>query len=727
MVKVKQHLLLLFSVFLLCVTLKAAPVFAQGTIYETSRLAGSDRYATSLAISKAGWAQASTVILVTGSDYADALSASALAKSNDAPILLIEKISLSSNIVTEIKRLRASKAILIGGTGVIGTKVESQLKELEINVIRIWGTDRYETSKKVAEKLGVKNGIIIATGSDFPDALSIAPIAGIKLMPILLSQKSSLNSGIAAFIKDKDIPVSYIIGGTGVLGTSIDVSVPNSKRLGGADRYSTNQIINNQFKDDLNFDTVYIAAGKNFPDAMSGSALAAKNNSPIFLTDNITTDVINLITNNKVKHVVILGGNGVIGRSIENIGNELKAKGGVIGTAGKGVVSLRFDDYQNVFKEKIYPMLIARGLPCSMALISRFNTEQSWGIGTTWDEISDWNRNGVEIWSHGTDHKDYSRNGYAGLYSEIVTSKAEIEVHNIKVIGWAEPGVAPYTSNLPYNGLNKPSDYNSVPGKLLMDTYALTEAGAYKPERILPTHIYHGLNHITASDGDETVATSEGKINSAIKNKTGIEVMCHAGSLGKPGNMTFEEFETLLDYIKAQWDNGSIEVLTPSGLCFADPNSSNRLKLNTDDSFEDLTASSKGAWSETKDWSGKDIKTSGGRTGNNFLRISSDTYESGVTQKIINLDQLGISGEQFVFEGWFRSYGVADTTGVVQINDYDNPAKLNIIHKEVSKGSSWTRVRFTFRISPTTKNITLTLLKGTEAGIDWDDVSIKII
>ena len=120
---------------------------------------------------------------------------------------------------------------------------------------------------------------------------------------------------------------------------------------------------------------------------------------------------------------------------------ERMSKGGVIGTAGKGVVALRFDDYQNAFGEKIYPLLLARGLPCSMALISRFNTAQSWGIGTTWDEVRNWNRNGVEIWSHGTDHKDYSQNGYAGLYSQIVTSKAEIEAQNIKVVGWVLPGV----------------------------------------------------------------------------------------------------------------------------------------------------------------------------------------------------------------------------------------------------------------------------------------------
>lgn len=414
-------------------------------------------------------------------------------------------------------------------------------------------------------------------------------------------------------------------------------------------------------------------------------------------------------------------------KSLSLLEKARKAKGGVIGTDGKGVVALRFDDYQNVFREKIYPLLVDRGLPSSMVLISRFNTEQSWGIGTTWDDVRDWNRNGVEIWSHGTDHKDYSKDGESGLYTQIVTSKEEIEAQDIKVEGWVLPGVEPTTSNLPYNGLTKPSDYDSTTGILLRDTYALSEGYAYEPQRTLPTDIYHGLNHITISDGGETVSSAIEKIDEAIKNKLGLEIMCHAGNLGAPGNLTLEEFETVLDYIKTEWDKGSIEVLTPSGLFFADPNSSSRLKLNADDSFEGLTKNNSGAWSETKDWTGKSIETSTGRTGNDFLRISSSADESGVTQKIVDLDKLGVQGEQFMFEGWFRSDDSEGTDGMVEISDYDDPNRLKIVKNVVSKDESWTRVRFVFAIPPNTKNITLTLYGGEGTSIDWDDVIIKII
>ncbi|MBU3190641.1 polysaccharide deacetylase family protein [Clostridium bowmanii] len=414
-------------------------------------------------------------------------------------------------------------------------------------------------------------------------------------------------------------------------------------------------------------------------------------------------------------------------KSLLLLQQERMSKGGVIGTAGKGVVALRFDDYQDAFGEKIYPLLIARGLPCSMALISRFNKAQSWGKGTTWDEVRNWNRNGVEIWSHGTDHKDYSKKGFAGLYSQIVTSKKEIEAQNIKVVGWALPGVRPSTKNLPYNGLTKPSDYNGTVGRLLMETYAITEAYAYLPPRTLPTNIYHGLSHYTVSDSFGSLATSEANIALAIKNKSGIELMCHPGNLGKPGRMTLDQFTTLLDYIKTQWDNGSIEVLTPSGLFFADPYSSTRLKLNADDSFEYLTVDNPGSWIGTGKWPENTIETSGGRTGTNFLRINDSIPNSGVLQNIISLDKLGVSGEEFLFEGWIRPYGMGTTTGTVKINDYDNPKELNIIKKIVSSSSSWTKVNFIFCIPPNTKTITLSLYRSNGAPMDWDDVSIKKI
>ena len=289
---------------------------AEGSVL---RLSGSDRYATSVAISKAGWSKANTVIIATGLNYPDALAASALTKSKDAPILLAGKNGLEQCVVEEIKRLKATQAVLVGGDDVVGTGVEAQLTDIGVSFTRISGTDRYDTSAKVAGMIGTGSGIILATGLNFPDALSIAPIAAIKSMPILLSPKASLDPSVSAFIAGKSIPVSYILGGSDVLSDSVAASLPNSRRLSGDDRYATNMSIINEFAGDLNFDTVYIATGLNFPDALSGSALAAKKNAPIILAgkDTISQEAIDLIKSKGVNNIVIIGGADVVSQNVE--------------------------------------------------------------------------------------------------------------------------------------------------------------------------------------------------------------------------------------------------------------------------------------------------------------------------------------------------------------------------------------------------------------------------
>lgn len=395
-----------------------------------------------------------------------------------------------------------------------------------------------------------------------------------------------------------------------------------------------------------------------------------------------------------------------------------RAKGGVIGTNGKGVVALRFDDYQDAFRTNIYPLLAARGLPASMALISRFNTAQSWGAGTTWADIISWNRNGVEMWSHGTNHNDYIPEGYAGLYREIVTSKAEIEAQGIKCKGWIKPGVTPLTAATPYDGLASLSDWGeSEVGRLIIDNYAISEAYAGGSYRLLPTKQHHGLDHQTISEG-VTLANAQAKLDMIADRGYGIEFMIHSGNIGESGNMSLAEFTTFLDYIVTKWEAGLIDVLTPSGLCFADPGTSRRLNLLISESFETASQWSLG--------SSCTIETSGGRTGNNFARIP-NTVTTSVAQYPDSLQALGLGGEHFIFEGWFRSNGAANTVGRVIIQDSDDSNRLNISKTKASNGSTWTRMRFAFGLHPDTNRLVIALTRSNQDGVDWDDVSVKII
>lgn len=252
------------------------------------RISGSDRYETAVNLSKNGWEQSDVAVLATGKNYPDALSATPLAYSYNAPLLLTDTNKVPAAVQEELKRLSVSEVIVIGGTSVITPNVEKELKSLGIKTItRISGKDRYETSVKIAEELGEVYGAVVANGEGYADALSIAPIASSLEMPILLTQKDRVPGSVLDYVVSSSIEFSFVIGGNQVVSNKVAEQFPNYERLSGKTRYETNSVIIDYFSDILNMSTPFIATGNNYPDALSGSALAAMYGSPLILTDPV--------------------------------------------------------------------------------------------------------------------------------------------------------------------------------------------------------------------------------------------------------------------------------------------------------------------------------------------------------------------------------------------------------------------------------------------------------
>lgn len=278
-----------------------------------NRFAGTDRYSTAVEISKNGWQSSNYVIIVSGENFPDALCSAPLAEKYDAPILLTQATGMTTAVIQEIQRLGAKNAIIIGGTGAVSADVEDQLKGINVTYTRIQGVDRYETSLKIAQAIGTSNGVVIASGENFPDALSIAPIAASEQMPILLIKSDVMPDNIKSFIQSNSSNKYYVIGGTGVINDSAINGISNLKRLGGTDRYQTNMLIINEFTSDEKFNSVYVATGENFADAIGGAAAAAKTSSPIILVNNSTSEEPIIESNvNTISNINILGGTAVI-------------------------------------------------------------------------------------------------------------------------------------------------------------------------------------------------------------------------------------------------------------------------------------------------------------------------------------------------------------------------------------------------------------------------------
>ncbi|WP_425806420.1 cell wall-binding repeat-containing protein [Desulfitobacterium sp. Sab5] len=301
-------------------TLSASSSGGTVSFVGSDRLAGDDRYETSAKIAQAGWKTSYYAILASGENFPDALCAAPLASKYNAPILLTSTDRLEDSTKNELSSLNVKNVIMIGGEGVLTGNVEQAIKNLGINVTRIAGQDRYETSMDVAKMLGNFDKAVIATGVDFPDVLSIAPIAAQKGIPILLTPKDSLSNSLKEYLNLK-VQKTYVLGDSSVVSDTVVEQLPSPQRLSGSDRYEDNIQIINAFENDLDLSSIYVATGDSFPDALSGSALAALTKSPVILVSNTLNQTTTNFLQSKstiLKKVTAFGGTGVVSDSLLN-------------------------------------------------------------------------------------------------------------------------------------------------------------------------------------------------------------------------------------------------------------------------------------------------------------------------------------------------------------------------------------------------------------------------
>ncbi|MDR3586725.1 MAG: cell wall-binding repeat-containing protein [Desulfosporosinus sp.] len=280
-----------------------------------TRLAGADRYATAQAIAKKGWTQSDYAVLAYGENYPDALAAVVLAKKYNAPILLTDTRSMPDVTKQTLTDLQVKHVFVIGGTGVISTSVETELQAMGITPTRLAGQDRYETAVKIAEQINTPSELIVTTGEDYSDALSIAPIAGTKQIPIILVPKDYLPDSVKTYISTLKVDKTYVIGDSSIIKDNVFNQFPNQERIVGADKYERNIAIDKEFNSNFNSASMCITTGEGFADALTGAAYAAKISEPIILVNNSPTKATKDYYQERLTNandVYIFGGTGVI-------------------------------------------------------------------------------------------------------------------------------------------------------------------------------------------------------------------------------------------------------------------------------------------------------------------------------------------------------------------------------------------------------------------------------
>ena len=197
--------------------------------HEVRRLGGANRYDTSLSVlrdapGKLGFEKWSdTVIVASGEGPYDALSASPVAYRLQAPVVLTGTDGLDKDMVKELRAAGFKSALLIGGENVMPVKVESQLKSLSLT--RLAGANRYDTSAEVVDyalrkKILKADGVVLASGENYPDALAGGALAGSTGNVLALVNGADARSVAlaAAAQSDGNTTIAYVLGGTRVFG-----------------------------------------------------------------------------------------------------------------------------------------------------------------------------------------------------------------------------------------------------------------------------------------------------------------------------------------------------------------------------------------------------------------------------------------------------------------------------------------------------------------------------
>lgn len=176
--------------------------------YEIKRLSGKGRYETNIEILKEAGVKDEEILVATGFNFADSLSASAV----NRPILLVGD-ELNEEQQAYLDTLESEKYYILGGTGAVSETVEDQLAEYG-ETGRLSGRGRHETSVLIAETF-CSDAVraVLAYSGNFPDGLCAGPLASVMNTPLILTEKDDY-AAAAQFCIARNITDGYVTGGT---------------------------------------------------------------------------------------------------------------------------------------------------------------------------------------------------------------------------------------------------------------------------------------------------------------------------------------------------------------------------------------------------------------------------------------------------------------------------------------------------------------------------------
>ena len=353
------------------------PAFQPAVQDSVARIAGGDRLGTAIKASQSHWssagvanspgAAAKAVVLTRSDQFADALGGSALASKVGGPLLLTQTSGLDPAVKAEIQRVLGpgdgkKTVYVLGGIQALSPSVANALNALNYKVQRVSGGDRFETAVAIANTI-TGNGvapdyILVATGENYPDALSAGAAAGAinahqgKNAVVLLTNNTVMPKPTIDYVgpllgrtnlnPDRSKPANFIeldsIGGQANKALNsqwIPAGDQGGSVLGlwGLDRYETSAFVARYFFGSAN--SAGLATGMNWADALSGGAEMGTEDGPLLLVDpkaGVPAGAAQWLNQDdgQFNHAEIFGGTAAVPASVDkNVGALIAGIGGV--------------------------------------------------------------------------------------------------------------------------------------------------------------------------------------------------------------------------------------------------------------------------------------------------------------------------------------------------------------------------------------------------------------
>lgn len=277
------------------------------------RIGGVDRYETAALMARAtfpfGPNRAYDVWVARGDLFPDALAASYPAGqyNGGGPLVLTPTDRLHPAARGVIEEL-AWRVWIMGDSTAVSAEVEAEIAAMPNveDVIRVSGVDRYYTASAAVSVYpdGHFEVGLLATGTNFADALAAGPLAYSQVMPLLLTTPDSLHPAARQWI-EQALDEVIIVGGTAAVSDTVRQEIEQicrdgdgcvrTRRIGGSSRTETaallaDELVQRMQRNDPDWVPTHVnlARGDAFPDAAAGGSHGGEELAPLLLTTDPT-------------------------------------------------------------------------------------------------------------------------------------------------------------------------------------------------------------------------------------------------------------------------------------------------------------------------------------------------------------------------------------------------------------------------------------------------------